>query len=99
MINNKKHFSMHTDPHSQDWDATVSQENHIAISIHDDLDLEDLSIKVMGPTRSTILKFKPDTRKIELDLFTGDPMFIELISSTGVSVKYIEGSGSSFYNN
>jgi hypothetical protein len=43
------------------------------------------------------MSMKPTAHSFELCLYTGKPMFIELITNDGVTVQYVMKSGKDFY--
>ena len=90
---------MHTQPALKDWKVSVINDNCIKISIDPDLPLEEISIKVLGSERNLLDMIKPESFEIEFCSYTGRPMFVELRTSSGVSVRYVEGSGKDFYRN
>jgi hypothetical protein len=90
---------MHTIPSVKDWKVSVIDSNCIKIDIDPDLSLEGSTIKILGSERNLLSLIKPDSFEIEFCTYTGRPMFVELHTPSGVSVKYVEGSGKDFYRN
>lgn len=89
---------MHTEPALKDWKVSVINDNCIRINIDPDLSLEGSTIKILGSERNLISKITPESLEIEFCAYTGRPMFVEFHTPTGVSVKYVEGSGKDFYS-
>jgi hypothetical protein len=71
----------------------------VKIDINEEVSLEGSSIKILGPERLLIMSMKPTAHSFELCLYTGKPMFIELITNDGVTVQYVMKSGKDFYLN
>lgn len=90
---------MHTQPALKDWKVSVINDNCIKIIIDPDLSLEGTSIKILGSERNLLDIVKPESFEIDFCAYTGRPMFVELHTPSGVSVKYVEGSGKDFYRN
>ena len=90
---------MHTLPVLKDWKVSALHENCIKINIDPDLDLEGSSIKILGSERNLLTVISPDSYEIQFCTYTGRPMFVELHTPSGVSVKYVQGSGKDFYQN
>lgn len=90
---------MHTLPVLKDWKVSALDENCIKINIDPDLDLEGSSIKILGSERNLLTVISPDSYEIQFCTYTGRPMFVELHTPSGVSVKYVQGSGKDFYQN
>jgi hypothetical protein len=88
---------MHTKPLLQDWRVTAVNSNCVAIEISSELSLEGVKFKVLGETRNFLFEVEPQGREIVFCAPTGNPMFVELHSPSGVSVHYVEGSGADFY--
>lgn len=89
---------MHTKPVLQDWQVKAINSNCVHIKIDDDLSLEGVKIRVLGESRNFLFDVVPQNRDITLCTPTGNPMFVELHTPTGVSVQYVMGSGSEFYS-
>jgi hypothetical protein len=90
---------MHTKPYLKDWKVSTIDNNCIKISIDPDLSLEGSFLKILGSERNLLTSIKPDSFEVEFCTYTGRPMFVELHTPEGVSVKYVEGSGKDFYIN
>lgn len=88
---------MHTKPVLQDLKAEATSESCVKINIDNDLSLEDVNIKILGPERTLLISMKPRLHEFEICLYTGKPMFVELHNQSGTSVQYVKGSGSDFY--
>jgi hypothetical protein len=89
---------MHTKPVLQDLKAEATSEHCIKINIDNDLSLDEVNLKVLGPERTLLLSMKPRYHEFELCLYTGKPMFVELHTPSGNSVQYVKGSGNDFYS-
>jgi len=90
---------MHTQPALKDWKVSAINDNCIRINIDPDLSLEGSVIKILGSERNLLSLINPESFEIEFCAYTGRPMFVELHTPSGVSVKYVEGSGKDFYRN
>ena len=90
---------MHAKPILKDLRAEATCENCIKINIDEDLSLVESNIKILGPERTLMVSMKPTSHEIEVCLYTGRPMFVELHTPFGTSVQYVKGSGSDFYSN
>ena len=90
---------MHTQHALKDWNVSVINDNCIKIDIDPDLSLEGSFIRVLGSERNLLNTINPESFEIEFCAYTGRPMFVELHTPDGVSVKYVEGSGKDFYTN
>ena len=89
---------MHTLPSLHDWKVSAISDNCISILIDEDLSIEGTKLKVLGKDRNFLFEIKPTSREIIFCTPTGDPMFVELHTPSGVSVHYVEGSGKLYYN-
>jgi hypothetical protein len=90
---------MHTQPELKDWEVSIINDNCIKINIDQDLSLEGSIIKILGSERNLLFTINPESFEIEFCTYTGRPMFVELHTPFGVSVKYVQGSGKDFYQN
>jgi hypothetical protein len=90
---------MHTQPTLKDWKVSIVNDNCIKISIDPDLSIKGCLIKILGSERNLLTSIEPDSLETEFCAYTGRPMFVELHTPEGVSVKYVEGSGKDFYPN
>jgi hypothetical protein len=86
-------------PSFKDWKVSTVNDNCISIEIDPKLDIEGLTIKILGPDRNLISKIDVNSTKIEFCTNTRKPMFVELHSPDGLSVQYVKGSGKDFYLN
>jgi hypothetical protein len=89
---------MHTKPTLQDWKVVAVNSNCVMIKISEDLSLEGIKFKILGESRNFLFEVEPESREIVFCAPTGNPMFVELHTLSGVSVHYVEGSGKDFYN-
>ncbi len=89
---------MRTKPCVQDCIAVAQDSNCLHIQISEELDITDLKIKVLGSSRNLLATIKPTSREIDFCIYTGMPMFMEVVSPDGVSVSFVTGSGKDFYN-
>lgn len=87
----------HSDPYFQDWEAIAEDGNCVNIKIKDSLDIEDSKIIFKGKNREPLVELKLNSREIRLCMSIGDPIFVELHTKSGVSVKYVKGSGNELY--
>jgi hypothetical protein len=78
--------------------ATKKCDNCVEIIIKDDVDLNDSTIRILGKDRNLLLQISNPKHKTEICLYTGSPMFVEVITHFGIVVKYVEGSGGEYYN-
>lgn len=54
---------------------------------------------ILGENRNLLKTITEFEHRIEVDIYTGNPMFVELHLSTGKAVTYVKGSGKDFYHN
>jgi len=90
---------MHTKPLTVDCIAVAQEENCLHIELAEDLDITNLKIKILGENRNLLATIQPTSRTINFCIYTGMPMFIEVVSPDGVNVQFVTGSGKDFYNN
>jgi hypothetical protein len=90
---------MHTKPTIQDLQAVATSDECVTITIDKDLSLEGSKLLIKGPERLLIMSLIPTSHVIEVCVYTGKPMFVELETPSGTSVQYVKKSGSDFYNN
>ena len=90
---------MHTKPLLSDWTATATEDGCVIIEIHDDLNIEGAEYKILGPARNPLVVSSIGSRRIYVCTPTDVPTFVELKTIDGVSVRYVEGSGSEAYKN
>jgi hypothetical protein len=88
---------IHEDPHLEDWKAFAIGDNCISIQISENLCIEDAEYRILGPDRQLIVISKVIDRKIEICTPTTKPTFVELKTPKGISVRYVENSGSQSY--
>ncbi len=89
---------MRTKPLTLDCIAVAQDSNCLHIHISEELDITDLKIKVLGSARNLLATIKPTSRELDFCIYTGMPMFMEVVSPDGVSVSFVTGSGKDFYN-
>lgn len=89
----------HTKPTTSDFRAVATSESCIEITISEELDLSGASLKILGENRNFLTEIKNPEYFTQLCTYSGNPMFIELHTPTGVSVQYVTGSGKDFYKN
>lgn len=89
----------HDIPFLHDWEANVEKDNWINVKIDESLDIEGAKIKFLGDQRQNLLEMKVNSRDIHISLPIGNPLFVELHTKGGVTVKYVEGSGKKLYDN
>jgi len=90
---------MHTKPALQDLQAIATSDECLKITIDNDLSLEGSKLLIKGPERLLIMSMVPTSHVIEVCVYTGKPMFVELETPSGTSVQYVKGSGNDFYKN
>lgn len=90
---------MHTTPTLHDWLVQAVNSNCITITINEALSIEGTKLRVLGENRNFLFDVVPTNREIMLCTPTGNPMFIELHTPTGISVHYVKGSGNEYYKN
>ena len=90
---------MHTKPLLQDLQAVATSDECITITINKDLLLEGSKLLIKGPERLLIMSLIPTSHDIDVCVYTGKPMFVELETPSGTSVQYVKKSGTNFYNN
>jgi hypothetical protein len=81
-----------------DFIAIAKCDNCLSIEILESIDLSNSILKILGENRNVLVEIKNPEYKISLCIYTGKPMFVELHTSSRVSVHYVEGSGGDFYN-
>ncbi len=89
---------LHGNPTLEDWKARCDGKDCVEIKIHESLDIEGAKIKFLGKDREALVEMKVTNRDIHLCLNIGNPTFVELHTKSGVSVRYIEGSGKEYYD-
>jgi hypothetical protein len=87
----------HKYPKFQDWEAFVENENCVNVKIDESLDIEGAKIKFLGKNREPLIEMKLNSRDLHICLAIGNPIFVELHTSGGVSVQYVKGSGKELY--
>lgn len=90
---------MHTKPALQDLQAIATSNECLKITIDNDLSLEGAKLLIKGPERLLMMSMVPTSHVIEVCVYTGKPMFVELETPSGTSVQYVKNSGNDFYNN
>jgi len=78
--------------------ATKKCENCIEINVNADVDLTDATVKILGKDRNLLAKISNPTHQMEFCVYTGSPMFIEIVNHSGVEVSYVKGSGDIYYS-
>lgn len=89
----------HTKPELSDFRAVATGEYCIEITISEELDLTGASLKILGENRNFLAEIKNPGYEHTFCTYSGNPMFVELHTPTGVSVHYVKGSGKDFYKN
>jgi hypothetical protein len=89
----------HAKPELSDFRAIATGEYCIEITISEELDLTGASLKILGENRNFLGEIKNIGYEHTFCTYSGNPMFIELHTPTGVAVHYVEGSGKDFYKN
>jgi hypothetical protein len=89
----------HEDPRLVDWRAISEKKDCVTIEIEESLDIENAKIRFLGKDREPLIEMKVTNRNINICMNIGNPTFVELHTKSGVSVRYIEGSGKEFYKN
>jgi hypothetical protein len=74
-------------------------DNCIEINFQSDIDLTDAIVKILGKDRELIAKLTNPTYHMEFCVYTGSPMFVEVVNHHGTEVKYVIGSGDIYYEN
>jgi hypothetical protein len=87
----------HTDPLYNDWDAFTENDNCVSVKIDDSLDIDGSKLIFRGKDREPLIEMKVSSRDIHICMSIGNPIFIELHTVSGVSVKYVKGSGKELY--
>lgn len=88
----------HSDPHFEDWEAIAKNETCVSINIEESLDIDGAKLIIKGKDRESLVEMElRGNREIYLCMSVGDPMFVELHTKSGVSVKYVKGSGNELY--
>lgn len=89
----------HTIPQFKDWEAEAEGDNCVNVRIDDSLDIDNAKIIFRGKDRESLIEMKITTRDIHICMYIGNPIFVELHTKSGVSVKYVSGSGKELYKN
>ena len=89
----------HDKPTLSDFQAVATSESCIEITISKELDLTGASLKILGENRNFLTEIKNLEYVTQVCTYSGNPMFVELHTPTGVSVQYVTGSGKDFYKN
>ena len=92
-------MNKHTKPKLCDFQAIATGDFCIEITISEELDLTDASLKILGENRNFLAEIKNLEQNNTFCTYSGNPMFIELHTPSGVAVNYVEGSGKDFYKN
>jgi len=88
---------IHTNPEFKDWIAEAENDNCVYIKIEESLDIEGGKVIFRGKDREPLIEMKLSTRDIHICMSIGNPIFVELHTKEGVSVKYVKGSGEELY--
>lgn len=83
----------------QDLKAFAHSENTLEILIEDNICLDKASLMILGENRNLLKTITEFDHRLEVEIYTGNPMFIELNTINGRAVTYVKGSGSNFYKN
>jgi hypothetical protein len=75
------------------WKAIAVSKECIDIIIDEDIDLSDLGLTILNENRLPIFKLKLTAHTTSFCLPSGKPMFAQIANF----VKYVEGSGHSYY--
>jgi len=89
----------HDKPALSDFRAIATGEYCIEITISNELDLTGASLKILGENRNFLTEIKNLEYVTTVCTYSGNPMFVELHTPTGLSVQYVKGSGKEFYKN
>jgi hypothetical protein len=79
----------HDKPALSDFRAIATGEYCIEITISNEL----------GENRNFLTEIKNLEYVTQVCTYSGNPMFVELHTPTGLSVQYVTGSGKDFYKN
>lgn len=77
--------------------AVKKCENCIEINFRSDIDLTDAIVKILGKDRNLLAKITNPTPYMEFCVYTGAPMFVEVVNHNGTEVSYVKGSGDEYY--
>jgi hypothetical protein len=89
----------HDKPTLGDFRAVATSEYCIEITISEELDLRGASLKILGENRNFLTEIKNPEYITTICTYSGNPMFVELHTPTGLAVHYVTGSGGEFYKN
>lgn len=89
---------MHADPHLNDWVVAVNNDNLIDVNISQDFEIGEAYVVLKDSSRCLVMKQKVVSNNFQIEIPTGEPIFMELVSPKGVSVRYVDGSGKVFYD-
>lgn len=79
----------------QDWTVKIENGNCVHVYINEDQNIEGLEFTLINDTRIPIMKMKVTNHEIYICSQIEKPMFAQL----GNCVKYVDGSGTEYYNN
>jgi hypothetical protein len=80
-----------------EWEVVAIDKNCIKLTINEKVDLDGIKVRVLDDRRILMMAFTPTAHKFEWCIYTGNPMFVEIHDTDGVSVHYVEGSGKDYY--
>jgi len=78
--------------------AFTVNENCVTIKIDESLNRGNLTLRILGENRNLLTSINKPEYVTEICIFTDKPMFVELINGDEHIVKYVQGSGTNFYN-
>lgn len=82
-----------------EWEVIATDKNCIKLTIKETVDISKLKVKILDDERKLMMSFTPTAHTLEWCIYTGDPMFVEIHDTSGVSVHYVKGSGNEYYIN
>jgi hypothetical protein len=83
-------------PKAEDWNAS-GKDGCVHVVISEKINIEGSKLKFLGKDREPLIEMKLNYREVHICMQIGNPLFVELHTKGGVSVRYVTGSGQDFY--
>jgi hypothetical protein len=80
----------------EDWNAT-GKDGCVHVQISEKINIEEGKLRFLGKDREPLIEMKLNSRDIHICMQIGNPIFVELHTKEGVSVRYVTGSGYDLY--
>jgi hypothetical protein len=78
--------------------AFTLNDNCVSVEIDESLNRDYLTLRLLGENRNLLTSINKPDYSTEICIFTDRPMFVELINGDEHIVKYVQGSGTDYYN-